>query len=175
MDRRIKIFKWVFFSLMVAINVFIIFQSCLPATSSSQWSDVVVEVIENISGGSVTPSSKVTPSLTVSEFVRKAIGHFALFGIDGVISFFYFYFLDKERHFKYRWLYPILALAVGIFVASLTEAIQLIIPGRYGDIIDVLLDVGGFVALGGITYLIVLIINHHKNIKGTKLENEASI
>ena len=165
MNKKLIILKWIFFSLMIIINAFIIFQSCLPANSSSEWSNVVVVIIEDISGGSVTPSSHVTPDLTFSEFIRKAIGHFTLFGIDGIISYLYFYYLDKDKCFKYNWLKYVLALSIGIFIASLTEIIQLVVPGRYGDIIDVLLDVLGFIFFMGITILVIYLVNRHNSKK----------
>ena len=150
---------------MIAINVFIIYQSCLPAKSSKEWSEVVVVVIQDISGGSVTPSTKVSGDLTFSEFIRKAIGHFTLFGLNGVITFFYFYFLNMERKFKRSWLYLVLTASVGILIASITEIIQLSIPGRAGDVIDVLLDVAGFIVAASICYLIIYLINKNRKKK----------
>ena len=163
MSRNNKIVLAILLTLVILINGFIIFQSCLPANSSSDWSNAVVVIIEDISGGSVTPTSKVTPDLTFSEFIRKAVGHFLLFGIDGIFSYLFFYHLAKYKDFKNKWLKYIYSVSLGIFISSLTEIIQLFTPGRYGDVIDVLLDVFGFLFMMGITVLIIYLVSRHKS------------
>lgn len=49
---------------MIAINAFIIYQSCLPEGSSKTWSDTVVDVIKVITGGDIDPQTPITPSLS---------------------------------------------------------------------------------------------------------------
>ena len=54
------------------------------------------------------------------------------------------------------------ALAIGLSVAFISEAMQFVTPGRYMSIIDVLIDYSGFVLFGGITYLIFFLVNRKK-------------
>ena len=160
-NKYTKICMWIFFGLMVAINGFIVFQACLPEGSSESWSNPVAEVIGNISGGSVNPDTVITPGLTFGLLIRKIIGHFALFGIDGIITYLFFYFLNKEVKLPKPYLYLIFALLVGIIIPVLTEVIQLFVPGRVGDFVDVFIDIGGFVLFGGVAFLVTYLINRH--------------
>ena len=156
---------------MLMLNAFIIYQSCLPAGSSKGWSDAVVEVIKTITNGTIDSSTPITPNLSWGSFIRKAIGHFGLFGLDGVVTFLYFYFLSLNKKFENRNLYIYFAAVLGIIVAVVTELLQLVIPGRYGDIIDVLIDIGGYVLGVAITFLIVYLVNRHKHKKELIKEN----
>ena len=150
---------------MILVNVFIISQSCLPDVSSKSWSDAVVEVIKTITNGSIDSSTPITPNLSWGKFIRKAIGHFSLFGLDGVVTYLYFYFLDKNKNIANRNMHIYFALVLGVIVAVGTELLQLVIPGRFGDIIDILIDIGGYVLGVAITFLIVYLINRHQQKK----------
>lgn len=157
--------------LAIAINAFIIFQSCLPSGPSSTWSNAVVDVIEDISGGSVDGQATTPTGLTVSEFIRKSVGHFSLFGLSGLFTYLFFYFLYEYKGYKYYYLHVLFSLLTGIIVASLTEIIQLMVPGRCGDINDVLLDVGGFTIVLLLTLLITTI---YKNIELKNKKNNCN-
>ena len=150
---------------MIAINAFIIYQSCLPEGSSKTWSDTVVDVIKVITGGDIDPQTPITPSLSWGKLVRKVFGHFSLFMINGVFTYLYFFFLDIEKKMKKNWLHLIYALSIGVIVAIFTELLQLVIPGRFGDIVDILIDIGGYLFGVGVTYLIIFLIRKHKNKK----------
>ena len=163
MNRKYLI--WAFFTLMIMVNAFVIFQACLPANSSSSWSEAIVEVISDISGGSVEGTTPTPSGLTVSEFVRKSVGHFSLFGLNGLFTYLFFYYLYEDKGYKYYYLHVLWAALVGIFVASLTEVIQLFVPGRCGDIQDVFLDVGGFLSVMLLALLVTSII---KNVQHKK-------
>ena len=165
MNKRIVILKWVFFGLMIIINAFIIYQSCLPEVSSKSWSDTVVEIIEVITHSDVQSSTPVTPNMTFGKLIRKIFGHFSLFAVDGAVTFFYFYFLDESTKHKYKYLLFFLSLVMGILLAVITESLQLIIPGRVGDIVDILIDIGGYLFGVGIPMLIVFLIYQHKKKK----------
>lgn len=66
---------------------------------------------------------------------------------------------------KKNWLHLIYALSIGVIVAIFTELLQLVIPGRFGDIVDILIDIGGYLFGVGLTYLIIFLIRKHKNKK----------
>ena len=147
------------------VNGFIIYQSCLPGVSSQSWSDAIVDAIKTITNGSIDSTTPITPTLSWGKFIRKMIGHFSLFGLDGVVTYLYFYFLDKQKNFNNRNMYIFLTVVLGVLVAVATESLQLIIPGRYGDIIDILIDIGGYLLGGFITFFIVYLINRHRDKK----------
>ena len=156
---------------MIIIDAFIIYQSCLPEVSSKSWSDAVVDVIKVITNGNIEPSTPITPTLSWGKLIRKMIGHFSLFALDGVITYLYFYYLDKDKEFKRRWIYLVPAFAIGVILAVVTESLQLIIPGRVGDIIDILIDIGGYLVGSGITFLIVYLVNRHQDKKALEESN----
>ena len=147
---------------MIIVNAFIIYQSCLPDVSSKSWSDAVVDVIKAITNGNIDSSTPITPTLSWGKFIRKMIGHFSLFGLDGVVTFLYFYYLDIDTKHKYKYLLFFLSIALGILLAVITESLQLIIPGRYGDIIDTLIDIGGYIFGFVIALLVTLLVGRKR-------------
>jgi len=85
--------------------------------------------------------------------VRKALGHFSLFFVNGIFGFLTFYlFLKDNKLIKVI----IASLSVGLFVASLSELIQRFIPGRAGTFTDVLINFSGYL----VATLILLLITH---------------
>lgn len=110
-------------------------------------------------------------------FVRKFIGHFTLFLINGVITFLAMFYLLKDSR-KLSRLIIILSftLLIGLCIASFSELIQLFTYLRSGAISDVGINFFGFVIGSGITYLIILLINyikkkHNKN-NSQKIEDK---
>ena len=82
--------------------------------------------------------------------VRKALGHFGAFFVFGLLTTLTFIFFYKKSLKKDT----IIALGNGVALASITEIIQLIVPGRTGNIFDVLINLSGFI----IGFFIVFII-----------------
>lgn len=99
--------------------------------------------------------------------VRKSLGHFLLFLIDGIFIFLYFYELDKHITFnnKRKWHYIVASALVGLLLAMISELIQHFIPSRIGSFMDVGIDFLGYAIGMGITLLITYLINRHKNKK----------
>ena len=93
--------------------------------------------------------------------VRKALGHFGAFLFFGVLTTLTYLFFYKKSLKKDT----IIALSNGIILASITELIQLLIPGRTGNISDVLINLLGFI-VGFIFITIILKIK--KQITFTK-------
>lgn len=98
--------------------------------------------------------------------VRKGIGHFGAFLVMGIFSTlsWLLFFGDKKMFFSV----PV-NFALGFGIASLTEIIQLYVPGRYGSMDDIMLDFSGFsVSAIVITVILVAIalIKRFKNKKG---------
>ena len=170
MNKRATILKWIFFSLSILVNAFIIYQSALSRSSSNAWSDVVINIIYDITGGSVEAETPVTPDVTFWDVVRKAVGHFSLFLVSGVFTYLYFYYLNKEGIFPLKYLHLLIPIFIGIVLAALTEIIQSFVPGRNGNIADVFIDSGGYVLGVGIVYLITYLVNRKVNKEEKQVE-----
>lgn len=89
-------------------------------------------------------------------FVRKA-AHFSIYTVLGVLLS-----INSSYHFKNKWLCTLLPISLGLLYAVSDEIHQLYVPGRSGEIRDVLIDSAG-VVLG---CLIVMLI--YKRIKQKK-------
>ncbi|MBQ7344168.1 MAG: VanZ family protein [Clostridia bacterium] len=86
----------------------------------------------------------------VSLYVSKVIGHIGLFATLAIVSMYmfrYVYIVDPAARFA---AYVMTALPI----AAITEIAQTFIPGRYGKIQDVLIDMAGFFL--GTLFVIVL-------------------
>lgn len=104
--------------------------------------------------------------------IRKGIGHFGAFLVTGIVSTLTFMVLFDKK---------LLLLTVpinyiqGLFLADLTEFIQLFTPGRYGTFSDVLLDFSGF-AIGATFITLILLtltlVSYLKKQKAKKYQKE---
>ena len=158
--------------LALAINVFIIAHSCLNASQSSAASggvtDFLTKIINGIRPGTINDANYGQ----FASFVRKAIGHFCLFMVSGLLSTLAFYLvLNMSKWAKY-YLQIIMALTFGLTIAILTEVIQLNIDGRSGEFADVLIDYSGYVLGFSITFLILFLVLKSKNKKSAKPDNQ---
>ena len=124
-------------------------------------------VIKSLSNPTLTKELKVsvTAKQAINEdnfsdfhdFMRKFSGHMLLFLVTTVFGFLYFYYFFDDK--KHRFLFALcLALGVSLFVAGLSEFIQLLVPGRSGTFMDVGIDflgaVIGMIIVSGIYWLI---------------------
>lgn len=160
-SKKYLIWTIVFSVIALAINVFIIVHSCLDASVSTEASsgvtEVVEEIINDIKPGTITPENHDS-FVTI---VRKAFGHFGLFMVSGFFSSLAFYLsispFNKQKYYQII----IIALAFGLLMGLITETIQLFVPGRSGEITDVLIDFSGYL-LGFLIILLILflIIRH---------------
>lgn len=126
-------YRWIFLLCAAAVTAFIWQQSTLPPVESAATSDAVRDVVVPAVGG---PTTWVGGFL--DRFLRK-IAHFTEFGILG---------LTVEAYLSYRHTVraDLLALAFGVAVASCDELLQLA-TGRGAAVLDVLIDVCGYLAL----------------------------
>lgn len=164
-NKRFFIISIIFVTLAVLLNAFLIYQSCLPGDESGMWSQPVTDVIESgintVSPGTINESNIEKFTL----FVRKSIGHFALFGLNGILTTLAIYFSCCDTTFYKHYKAILISLSIGLFVAALTEIIQGFIPSRAGAAIDSAVDFVGFILGLGITYLIILLILRNKRKK----------
>lgn len=148
--------------LSILINAFLVFQAALPGDSSMNWSNIALDVAK-----SFVPTSQSADGTTyiadvnASDLVRKIVGHFAFFMIDGI-------FVSLYAHYQFYYdnnkpLMMVIIAHIGIFFSVITEIIQTLVPGRLGDIIDMLIDFGGYALGSAIVLLILFLVDKHKN------------
>lgn len=87
--------------------------------------------------------------------VRKALGHFSLFFINGIFGFLTFYLFLKEKRIRNTLIF---SLTIGLFIAIVSEVIQLFIPLRAGSFVDVIIDFSGYLTATLIMLLIVYLV-----------------
>ena len=143
--------------LAVAINAYIIMHACLDAAQSTKASSGVVEVTEEVvntvAPGTVTPENHDS----FATFVRKAFGHFGLFVISGLFSSLAIFFSINPFRWSKYYMSIIFSLEFGLIMGLTTELIQLGVPGRSGELADVLIDFSGYL-LGFLIVLLILVI-----------------
>ena len=170
-----KYFIWtlIFSVIALAINVFIVVHSCLDASTSTEASHGVVEiteeVINTVAPGTITPENHES----FVSFIRKAFGHFGLFLISGFFTSLALFLIINPFNDKKYYRIILIALSSGLLLALLTETIQLYVPGRSGELTDVLIDFGGYLLGFSVIFLILFFIILHieKQIKNVSKEN----
>ena len=98
---------------------------------------------------------------------RKFIGHFMLFFVTAIFGTMFFYTLVNRL--KGTWLVALLSSASGLFLASLSEFIQIFIPKRGPALQDVGIDFFGYIIGTALTigcifliYFIIKKVKQHK-------------
>lgn len=157
--------KWFLLGIFVALNIFIIVESFMGGTTSGEQSgwfaDIAAQTVNFFKPNTIVPENMGE----FHGFLRKFIGHYSLFALNGLLGFFTFKLLLSEK----KWFLPLIAnLSVGLGMSILTELIQVFIPQRAGLITDVFIDFAGYLTPLLIAYLILLFIHIHKNRKTKK-------
>lgn len=158
MNKRKEATKWILFALAILLNAFIIINSCMNGNQSSAESGRVTNIIKNIINFFIHNAINDSNYEAFHGVIRKLVGHFGLFLLDGVIVSWDIHFLIQKKW----WIKLIITLSFGLLIAILTEAIQLAVPGRAGSALDILIDYSGYIIGAGIILLIFLGINRHK-------------
>ena len=117
--------RWLFVDSMVLTALWVVFilaRSAKPAQESSAESGWVLELIR-----------RLIPAIGMHT-IRK-LAHFTEFGILGLLLW-----LDCRFWKKGRWWAPLVA---GLAVAAADEFFQTFIPGRSGQLTDILIDFSG--------------------------------
>ncbi|MFA5503000.1 MAG: VanZ family protein [Bacilli bacterium] len=155
-----KNIKWILLGFFVLLNIFIILESTISGEisgeQSSQFSNLAAEFINTLKPETINFENVEQ----FHGFIRKFFGHFLLFFGDGLLGFFTFHLLLKEKPLYVGFS---IASACGLFIAVSSELIQLLIPERAGLLTDVLIDLLGYMIPLLLGYLIILIIDHRKN------------
>ena len=127
----------------VVLAMLLVLWLCLIWFNSSRPADVSSQE----SGWLLSLAHKVFPSLT--EHALRKSAHAFEFAILGILSSLLFLLRLKIRNTLHR--YMILRsggwlIAFGLAAPIVDEAIQLFVPGRSAEVLDVLIDLGGFAA-----------------------------
>lgn len=161
MKKKYLILFIIFAILALAMDAFIIYQSCLNGSQSTTWSGHTVEIIKNIINSIFHNAINDSNISTFTNVIRKLVGHFGLFFISGIFTSLAIYYLLYEN--KLAHYYKILImLPFGLSVAIITEVIQLSVPNRSGQLTDVLIDFAGYFTAIILVNLILLLIFYKK-------------
>ncbi|HPY79835.1 MAG TPA: VanZ family protein [Bacilli bacterium] len=156
MKSRSKFYSlfFVMLPLAIIINGFILVNSFIPGEESaaaSFWvADILAILINAFKPGTINSGN----ILIFSYVIRKVVGHFALFLVNGALTGLTIYSYQQIKSQLKFWYATLFLILGGIFIASLSEAIQLLIPGRVGSFSDVLIDVGGYLFSAIILFLV---------------------
>ena len=160
--------KYLFFMILsiilaVAINGYIIMHSCLDAAESTKASSQVVEVVEEVVN-TVRPDTITAENHdSFATFIRKAFGHFGLFAVSGILSSLALYLSLSPYEWSKHYINVVFSLAFGLMMGIITETIQLAVPGRSGQVTDVLIDFSGYLLGTLILGLIIFLVLRKKN------------
>ena len=163
---KLDLFLMIIFTILaLAINAYIVYHSCLNGVQSSQASQGVVEVSEEVVNtvrpGTVTPENYNA----FATFIRKSLGHFGLFVVSGIFSSLSIYYIFKDFKWIKHFLNTIFALSLGLIIAMTTEIIQLNVPDRSGEFTDVLIDYGGYLLGAFLVGLVLFLVIRHQRKK----------
>ena len=161
-----KIVKWIILAFAIAINLFIVINACIPGAQSAQESEWIVEPVAHVINTIKEDTINASNYDNFASFIRKFVGHFSLFGLSGVLttlSFMMFYY-DKYHNLG---LLTLFSSITGILLAGLSEFIQLKVPGRSGELLDVAIDLAGYF----IGLLVIILILSIIKLKSNKLKS----
>ncbi len=144
--------------LAVALDAFIIMHSCFDGDRSSQSSNSLVGVLVNVVNFFQHDLINDSNIDVFTLLVRKGIGHFGAFFVSGMLNTASIYLLmHKYKWYKHLW-GILMTLGLGIFMAALTEIIQLFVPERSGQFSDVIIDLTGYILGAGLIVIVILLV-----------------
>ena len=146
--------------LSIALNAFIIYQSCLNGADSSTSSGFVVNALKSMINTFVPNAINDDNIGQFSNVVRKLIGHFGLFAASGLITTIALDFWFKPWVWYKNFVTPLLSLLTGVSLAALTEIIQHFTPNRSGEFKDVLIDSAGYLLGCALMVLFIFLVTN---------------
>ena len=107
-------------------------------------------------------------------YVRKSLGHFLLFLLDGVFMLLLLSNLNNIVEYKHKkcWHYLLAVFAFAVFMAFLSEFIQFFIPYRDFSFVDIGVDLLGYVIGAGIVLLVQFLIKKHREKSSKQIEQK---
>ena len=155
--KKSGIARWVILAVAIAINVFIIVNACITGSVSAQESGNVSRFIASIINTFVPNAINDGNFDQFTSVIRKLVGHFGLFAVDGVFSTLAFHLFLKETKFNNPYWTLGGSLTFGFIVAGVSEIIQIFTPDRYGTWADIGIDFGGYCLGFALTFLILFL------------------
>ena len=150
------VIKFILWTHVVSLMAFIFVMSSEPATDSSVTSGNTLRVLLNI----FYPSFKEMDAAQQQEiieanqhFIRKT-AHFSLYTVMGILVS-----LAVAQHIKK---FSLISYAIGTLYAVTDEIHQLYVPGRSGQLSDVLLDCAGVLLGCIIIFILYRYVNRKK-------------
>lgn len=167
LSKKQNIIKWIFFSLAVALSLFLIINGAIQGESSAKESNGLARVLANLIN-SIKPGAITEESFPqFASFMRKLCGHFLAFTVDAVFATIaIYYFVITRKWYKFYYIL-LITLGFGLLVAGVSELLQLFTPGRVGTFKDIGIDMGGYL-LGVAIIFLVLLCCKKLNPKSTK-------
>ena len=152
---KFNVAKWIFFGLSVSLSLFLIINGAIPGETSAAESNGISAIIANVINAIKSDTITDANFNGFAQVIRKLLGHFLAFLVDGVfVSLACYFFLIKTNWYKFY--YPIvISLGTGLIVASISELLQVFTNERYGSFVDIGIDMGGFVIGAAIVFLIL--------------------
>jgi len=147
----------IFLLLSIILNAFILINAFIPGDESAATSFWVADIFATVINLFKANTIDIDNMMTFSYFVRKLVGHFGLFLCDGIFIGITFYVYSSINHKPNFWFSTLFILLMGAFFASVSETIQIFIPGRVGSINDFLIDLGGYLLALIVLFLILLL------------------
>lgn len=156
---QIKILKIILIIIwMIAIYIFSSQQGTESGNTSRNFTKVIIQIL---TGNSIEADKSFIEGIQL--FVRK-MAHFTIYAVGGFLIMNYNY--TTERKLKQKILYSIV---FGAGYAITDELHQLLVPGRSGNIWDVIIDSFGVITGVGIYLILRKIIEVIIKNKKTKL------
>lgn len=163
MKNKSKFFYFfrIFLLFSIIINAFILINAFIPGDESAVASFWVADILATIINFLKTDTINSGNIESFTYVIRKLVGHFGLFLVNGVFVSLTFYFFKKGEKKMNFWYSSLFIFITGLLVASASEMIQVFIPGRIGSINDVLIDMGGY----SLAFVIIFSIFLSKRLK----------
>ena len=150
MSKKDKLKAIILIIMTLCVVAFIFMHSLTPATLSAEESGAVTDWLTNL-----------IPFQLTDHIVRK-MAHFTEYSVLGFLTSFTVYSFKKPTGGIF------IKLFVTLFTAVIDETIQLNVPGRSGQVTDVLLDFSGAVTGIIVSTLLILIYLLYKKRKEMK-------
>ena len=171
--KKYNVLKWIIFSIALAINIFILVNAFIngdvSAKESNSAAKAVADGINTIKPNTITKDNFPTFAFNL----RKAVGHFGLFGLSGGFTTWALYLFVKEKKYGYFLWQLLMTFGFGITLAAVTELIQIGVAGRTGTFVDIGIDTLGYFCGVFLVFLILLIRKSQIFYRANYQENQA--
>lgn len=152
-----RVVDYVYLCLFALTSILILFFASLSGTVSSSQSSALLNMTESIlKAFNIALTDVQLENLHV--VIRKAIGHFGLFMVDGIFAWLTArHWIRARLNVRFS-----LTMGVGIFIAALSEFLQLFAVNRGPSFGDAVLDSLGFFVGILIVYLISIPLDNKR-------------